>query len=351
MNKKRRIKYIDLCKGLGILMVTWGHITKLDNPVDTWGSSFKMAIFFVAAGYLIRYADSYRTQTFGGYAFKLLKSLMVPYVLFSILSIGFRFATMIMKHRIDIPALKSYILATITFRGTFALWFLPVLFIAEILFFCLIKFLPKWMRVIVLVMIPVFAIWESYYLRYLIATLNPLTFERVSFLILPISKALVALWFLEIGHVGYRLFAKIESLGIRFGVGMIFTIGNMILAQYNIGVDLNNMSLGIHPPIFFVTGILGSFGALFVFEFLENYLPFTILNYFGKNSLILMCTQRPFYIISTATAGWKIISGMPGIMAWRYYVDCTGALILVMIIEYSVITFINSKAKFLIGRF
>ena len=35
MDRKRRIKYIDLCKGLGILMVTWGHITKLGNPVDT----------------------------------------------------------------------------------------------------------------------------------------------------------------------------------------------------------------------------------------------------------------------------------------------------------------------------
>ena len=88
-----------------------------------------------------------------------------------------------------------------------------------------------------------------------------------------------------------------------------------------------------------------------VFEFLEDYVPFTILNYFGKNSLILMCTQRPFYIISTATAGWKIISGMPGIMAWRYYIDCLGAMILVMIIEYSIITFVNTKAKFLIGRF
>ena len=98
-------------------MVTWGHITKLGNPVDTWAASFKMAIFFVAAGYLIRYADSYRTQTLKGYAVKLLKSLMLPYVLFSVLSIGFRFATMIMKHRIDIPAIKSYILATITLRG------------------------------------------------------------------------------------------------------------------------------------------------------------------------------------------------------------------------------------------
>ena len=68
------------------------------------------------------------------------------------------------------------------------------------------------------------------------------------------------------------------------------------LSQQNNGVDLNNMSLGIQPPLFFVTGIIGSFGALFVFEFLEDYIPFTILNYFGKNSLILMCTQRPFIL-------------------------------------------------------
>ena len=73
-------------------MVTWGHITKLGNPVDTWAASFKMAIFFVAAGYLIQYADSYRTQTLKGYAVKLLKSLMLPYVLFSILSILISFA-------------------------------------------------------------------------------------------------------------------------------------------------------------------------------------------------------------------------------------------------------------------
>ena len=203
----------------------------------------------------------------------------------------------------------------------------------------------------ILIVIPVFGIWESYFIRHLIVSVDPLTFERISFLVLPISKALIALWFLEIGHIGCMLFSKVIYREIRFMIGLVFTIGNIFLSQQNIGVDLNNISLGIHPPLFFVTGIIGSFGALFVFEFLEDYVPFTILNYFGKNSLILMCTQRPFYIISTATAGWKIISGMPGIMAWRYYIDCLGAMILVMIIEYSIITFVNTKAKFLIGRF
>lgn len=54
-----------------------------------------------------------------------------------------------------------------------------------------------------------FGIWESYFIRHLIASVDPLTFERISFLILPISKALIALWFLEIGHIGCMLFSKV----------------------------------------------------------------------------------------------------------------------------------------------
>ena len=45
MEKKKRIKYIDLAKALGILMVTWGHITKLGNPVDTWGLHLRFRFF------------------------------------------------------------------------------------------------------------------------------------------------------------------------------------------------------------------------------------------------------------------------------------------------------------------
>ena len=95
------------------------------------------------------------------------------------------------------------------------------------------------------------------------------TLPAVAFLILPISKALIALWFLEIGHIGCMLFSNVTYKEIRFMIGLVFTIGNIFLSQQNNGLDLNNMSLGIHPPLFFVTGIIGSFGALFVFEFLE----------------------------------------------------------------------------------
>lgn len=351
MKQKERIKYIDLCKGLGILMVTWGHITDYDNPVDTWASSFKMAIFFITAGYLIQYMDSYKKLSLKGYTLKLLRSLGIPYICFSILSIVFRYLSMLMKHSVNMASIKSYIFAVFTFRGIFALWFLPVLFFGEILFFCLIKYGTKRLRIILFFMIPIVGIALSYYINKMEIICSPLVYERISFVILSICRSIIALWFLEIGYIGCKICNKIHRLENRFIIGVIFSIINIFLSQINTGVDLNNMELGNIPFLFFITGILGSFGALFVFEFLEKHLPLNILNYFGKNSLILMCTQRPFYIISISTAGWKIISGMSEIMSKRYYFDCFCIMIIVMIIEYSIITFINSKARFLIGRF
>lgn len=332
-------------------MVTWGHITDCDNRIDTWASSFKMAIFFIAAGYLIQYRDAYKKQTLKSYAIKLLKSLGVPYVCFSILSIAFRYFSMVIKHSVNMPAIKSYILATVTLRGIFALWFLPVLLLGEIIFYCVIKYGTKRLRIMLLLMIPILGILISCYLNRLEITCSPLIYERISFVTLPVCKALIAVWFLEIGYIGCKFCNRIQTLESRFAIGVIFSIINIFLSQINLNVDLNNMELGSIPILFFITGILGSFGALLVFEFLEDRLPFEILNYFGKNSLILMCTQRPFYIISMATAGWKIISGMTETMSGRYYMDCFCIMLIVMLIEYSIINLINSKARFLIGRF
>lgn len=351
MEKKKRIKYIDLCKGLGILMVTWGHITNIGNPVDTWTSSFKMSIFFIAAGYLICYADSFRNLTLKIYGLKLLKSLGVPYVVFSIASIGFRCLSMIMKHSLDMASIKSYIFATVTLRGVFALWFLPVLLFAEILFFCIIKYFPKWTRVLVILIPPVAAVKMAYLIVQLKETLSPIMFERISFVLLPVGKVVVALWFLYIGYLGCKILTSIRSEYTLFAIGVLFTAVNLIVSQWNLRVDLNNMALGEKPVYFFLCGILGSFGALLIFQFLERYMKFTMLNYFGKNSLILMSTQRPFYLISIGTAGWRVISGAPGVLSMRYYVDCLGAMAIVLMLEYFVITFINEKAKFSLGRF
>lgn len=51
-------------------------------------------------------------------------------------------------------------------------------------------------------------------------------------------------------------------------IGLVFTIGNIFLSQQNNGVDLNNMSLGIHPPLFLLQESL---------DLLEHYLSLNFL--------------------------------------------------------------------------
>lgn len=91
-------------------MVTLGHVTTLANPLDRWMSSMKLSIFFVAAGYLICYTDSYQKQTLKRYIFKLIKSLIVPYLLFSAFGIAFRYFAMVMQNAVNMDSIKSYIL-------------------------------------------------------------------------------------------------------------------------------------------------------------------------------------------------------------------------------------------------
>ena len=53
---KKRIRFLDVAKGIGILMVTFGHITELDNPVDHYMSLYKITMFYVVSGYLLSLA-------------------------------------------------------------------------------------------------------------------------------------------------------------------------------------------------------------------------------------------------------------------------------------------------------
>lgn len=47
-----RINYIDIAKGIGILLVVLGHGYSNINPVYCWINSFHMPLFFILTGVL-----------------------------------------------------------------------------------------------------------------------------------------------------------------------------------------------------------------------------------------------------------------------------------------------------------
>jgi len=98
-----RKSWPDLCKGIAILLVVFGHAigyvstygdgsgeSSLLMAVDRWIYSFHMPLFFFVSGYLQQISETRRLYSWRCVKSKLI-ALMVPYVIFSIVFWLFKF--------------------------------------------------------------------------------------------------------------------------------------------------------------------------------------------------------------------------------------------------------------------
>lgn len=143
--KVDRYDYIDIAKGLGILMVVWAHIM-----IIGWTHqviyAFHMPLFFFLSGMLFQ-REKYKS--FGMFIGKRAKRLLVPYVIYSVVTWAFWAAFRYIRHD-EVDSYLMPLLQTIIARGSgafmvhnSALWFVPCLFLVEILYFFLCR-LGKW---------------------------------------------------------------------------------------------------------------------------------------------------------------------------------------------------------------
>lgn len=68
-----RIGYIDVTKGITILLVIVGHVEELPNPIKSIIYSFHMPIFFLLSGYF------FKEETLQNATKKMFHSLIIPY--------------------------------------------------------------------------------------------------------------------------------------------------------------------------------------------------------------------------------------------------------------------------------
>ena len=118
-----RVDWIDVTKGIAIFLMVCGH-TGLPEPLSNWIWSFHMPLFFLMSGLLYK-ADRY--PSFILFLKKRIYSLLVPYVFFSIVIL---FSD---RDLSLVECLKK------GWMDGCALWFLPVLFFAEMISFQVIK--------------------------------------------------------------------------------------------------------------------------------------------------------------------------------------------------------------------
>lgn len=141
-----RFDYLDLAKGIGILLVVWAHIL-----ITGWSHqiiyAFHMPLFFFISGMLFNKA---KYSSFRQFITARAKRLLVPYLIYSIASwalwAGFRFLRGDEVESFWLPLLQIIIAKG---SGEFivynsALWFIPCLFAVEIIYYLFSRAKNQW---------------------------------------------------------------------------------------------------------------------------------------------------------------------------------------------------------------
>lgn len=265
----KRISWIDVAKGILIFLVVLGHsqITKTTALVIY---SFHMAAFFFLSGLTFS-----ANNDFWIFLKKKLSALLLPYLAFSFLFLAFQFLKATILH-MGVFNLRSGIVSVfIPISGrestsVYGLWFLPCLFLTQVLGYIFLKVFKKnkLFSILFIFVIILLSFSLSYFSK------------KVSIIdILPISLAFLLLGYL---FKGKEIVRNIKRL-IALIICLILFIATVLL-NANISkstFDLSSMRLGFWP-LYILSGIFGSFFICIIAMFAQN---FNFLQMLGKNSL------------------------------------------------------------------
>jgi len=329
-----RNSIFDLMKGVGIILVICGHVfrefTFFHFSPYNFIFSFHMPLFFFISGMLYHKKEKY--------VLKKAFSLGVPYISFALLS--FLYWILIESKFRSYAGSTTLQFTNIFFpmniRGGYefnaVLWFLPALFFCSIMFYVIEKMAQEYKIVFIILLVIVIAYDSLFYDNW------------IPFYI---PQALCALPFFITGnqvctYLGkFNIFIKKRpSLTIATSLTCLFAIGIFSPKFDMLWCIYNNCYL-----IFFFTALLAiicTYSCMVVVD--KN----RVLEWFGKNSLIIMLIHEPIKRIIL-----KLYSVILHIPIDSIRTSLLPSLIVIFTVLCSVVPFvmvINKYTPFLIGK-
>lgn len=232
-----------------------------------------MPLFFIISGFLYKPKENFvRNKA---------KSILIPYFIFSIISFIYWITIERFFREQDISPFSAFInifLAKGENQGyvfNIALWFLPCLFMTEILFnFLINKVKNKYIKYIILV-----------------SSIIGFIFPRITSIRLPFCLDIV-FTSIVFYYIGYALKGKLEIKGkslskeIIIIIALIFVV--IALSILENGANMMNLKYNYYL-IFYVTACLG----FYMVYMISNKINFNFLKWLGKNSLYIMAIHDP----------------------------------------------------------
>lgn len=329
----QRQPWIDCVRGIGIILVVLGHYDQGSNPLCKWISSFHMPLFFILSGVLAAMHSGYADKPLRSVLIRKARQLFYPFMTFSLLCILY----FLLRGRPDIVAKVVYY--TVTLEGHNALWFLPSLWMAECMLLVLLrsKISDRLGTIVILAGTTVYAALQYY----VIGGAVPAD-EGLHYLVLNgLCRAGIGFIFMMAGYKAYLLrgrFSALKPSVLCLGALFAFALG-FLLGRIN-GIPDLHFSVQSNPILYYLSALLQS-GGLIVLCAL-GFKKSALLEFFGRNSLVIMATHYPLPLINLVQ--WMLRNHSAGM---RYADDLIGCAV-VMLLETGVILLINRFLPFLL---
>lgn len=279
---QKRIEYLDLAKGIGIILVVLGHYLEVfmrenfdGNMLHILIYSFHMPFFFLISGILFKDING---NDFRKWIERKIKTLIMPSYLFILLtiivneilgSLGF-----VLFSKMNFST-KNIVRTLLQFRveSLCNMWFLPTLFFAEILI-CLIHILIKKNIYRILTILAISVLGAGY----ICIISKPLPFN--------LDNAMLLSIFIEVGYqikkvVDQKKYNFITMI-VLFLIWIVTCLSNFYLFGKT-SICLAYVTL-CNPILFFISALAGSLLFVLLCKQFEGKMPKRILVY-GRNSL------------------------------------------------------------------
>ncbi len=285
LQKKTRIVWIDQLRAVAFFFVVLGHVT-IPDTMRNIIYSFHMPLFFMISGMTVN-LDKLEQMPIWETIKKQFFRLIVPYIWLNLLMFPqwvLNFRILEYKESVPLPEI---------FKGIFvansrlyespsnALWFIPTLAIANILFALVVKFSKKdlrWMAVV----IGVFAL----------AGFS----SKMEKMIWHLDAALTAVVFLFIGYLIVRYFKqnddKIKALSaVKYtGIVLLFLAVGLYAVRTNGYISMASNNFGKYLIWFYIAAVTMSIVVVLIVRLLPK---IRWLTYIGCNTLIYLAVHVP----------------------------------------------------------
>lgn len=288
---KERIIWIDSLKGIGIFYVVLGHIILALNAPSFYNQyiySFHLPLFFFVSGYLFNIG---KYPKFISFLKKRAKSLLIPYFVFAVLAyiflvilqqfnllnIGYSFEGI--NNLIFLPLTKILYSHNLDpFNNP--IWFLTCLFIVEMYFYFLKKYTKNTRYLLLFLIISSVVGYSS---RLLTDFNMPWNLDIA--LMCVVFYGMANIYKNQINDLLNKL---LRNRYLTLAILSIFLAANILFVYLNDAMGVTDYG---NYFFFFIAG----FSGILFYMIISKMIPYSkILNFLGKNTLIILCIHAMF---------------------------------------------------------